>query len=140
MLQEFKKFILRGNVIDLAVGVVMGSAFGAIVTSLVNNIIMPVIGYLTAGIDFSDLKIVLAAARGDTPEVAIGYGVLIQVIIQFLIISLCIFFVVKGINTLTEKLDRKKEAEEAAAAPPAKPDDIALLEEIRDLLKKQQAS
>lgn len=136
MLQEFKKFILRGNVIDLAVGVVMGSAFGAIVTSLVNNIIMPVIGYLTAGIDFSDLKIVLAAAQGEKPEVAIGYGVLIQVIIQFLIISLCIFFVVKGINTLTERLDRKKK-EEAVAAPPAKADDVALLEEIRDLLKKQ---
>lgn len=136
MLQEFKKFILRGNVIDLAVGVVMGSAFGAIVTSLVNNIIMPVIGYLTAGIDFSDLKIVLAAAQGETAEVAIGYGVLIQVIIQFLIISLCIFFVVKGINTLTERLDRKKK-EEAVTAPPAKADDVALLEEIRDLLKKQ---
>lgn len=136
MLQEFKKFILRGNVIDLAVGVVMGSAFGAIVTSLVNNIIMPVIGYLTAGIDFSDLKIVLAAAQGETAEVAIGYGMLIQVIIQFLIISLCIFFVVKGINTLTERLDRKKK-EEAVTAPPAKADDVALLEEIRDLLKKQ---
>lgn len=139
MWQDFKKFILRGNVMDLAIGVVIGAAFGAIVSSLVNDIIMPVIGYLTAGINFSDLKVVLRAAvlKGSevtTPEVAITYGNLIQVILQFLIIALTVFLAVKAITTLRERADSKKAAE--SPAPAVKPDEVRLLEEIRDLLKK----
>ncbi len=139
MLQDFKKFILRGNVMDLAIGVVIGAAFGAIVSSLVNDIIMPVIGFITAGINFTDLRVVLSEAvmaNGEvaTPEVAIRYGNLIQVTIQFLIIALCVFLVVKGINTLRERADAKKPKEEPA--PAAKTADVVLLEEIRDLLKK----
>lgn len=134
MRSEFKKFILRGNVMDLAVAVVIGAAFGAVVNSFVNDIIMPVIGYLTAGISFTDLKIVLTQAEMSgaeiiKPEVAITYGQLIQVILQFVIIALVIFLLVKAIA----KMRKTKEEE---AAPPAKPADIALLEEIRDLLKK----
>lgn len=129
MWAEFKKFILRGNVIDLAIAVVLGAAFGAIVNGLVNDIIMPVIGWLTAGVDFSAFKIILSAADEvlGKPEVAITYGHLIQVILQFLIIATVIFFIVKGINKF-----KKKEPE----APAKKPDDVILLEEIRDLLKK----
>ncbi|MDN5314565.1 MAG: large conductance mechanosensitive channel [Clostridiales bacterium] len=137
MLQEFKKFILRGNVIDLAVAVVIGAAFGAIVSSLVNDIIMPVIGYITAGVSFSDLKIVLTPAVMEAnevvkPEVAIAYGNLIQTIIQFLIIGFTIFLVVKAISNMRAKFEKKKEE----AVPAAKAADIVLLEEIRDLLKK----
>jgi len=137
MIGEFKKFMIRGNVIDLAVGLVMGSAFGAIVTSLVNDIIMPIIGFATAGISFVDLKIILAAAvleNGEIikPEVAIGYGKLIQVIINFILIGFSIFFIVKGINKMRARMEKPPEP----AAPPAKPDDVVLLEEIRDLLKK----
>lgn len=127
---EFKKFALRGNVIDLAVGVVIGAAFGKIVTSLVDNIIMPPIGWLVGGIDFSDWKWVLkpADAATKTAEVAIQYGVFINVLIQFIIIAFAIFLVVKAINRVT-----RREAEKPAA-PPA---DVALLTEIRDLLKQQ---
>lgn len=137
MVGEFKKFMLRGNVIDLAVGLVMGSAFGAIVTSLVNDIIMPVIGYATAGVSFVDLKIILAAAVMEgtevvKPEVAIGYGKLIQVIINFILIGFSIFFIVKGINKMRARMEKPPEP----ATPQAKPDDVVLLEEIRDLLKK----
>ncbi len=140
MWQEFKKFILRGNVMDLAIGVVMGAAFGAIVTSLVNDIIMPIIGFITAGISFSDLKIVLAQAvmtNGEVtkPEVAIAYGKLIQVTIQFLIIALCIFLIVKGINHMRERMDAKKAKE--TPAPAAKSAEVVLLEQIRDQLKKR---
>lgn len=129
MLAEFKKFILRGNVIDLAIAVVIGAAFGAVVNSLVNDIIMPVIGWLTAGVDFSAFKVVLSAANEalGKPEVAITYGHLIQVVLQFLIIATVIFFIIKSINRF-----KKKAPEE----PPKKADDVILLEEIRDLLKK----
>jgi len=102
IVSEFKTFLMRGNVIDLAVGVVIGGAFGKIVTSLVDNIIMPPIGLLTGGVDFSDLKLVLKAADdvAKTPEVAIGYGVFINTMIQFVIIGAAIFLVVKAINRL----------------------------------------
>ncbi len=120
MFKEFKKFIMRGNVIDLAIAVVIGAAFGAIVKSLVDDIIMPIIGFITAGINFSELLIPLGAA-------SIKYGNLIQVIIQFLIIALVVFLVVKLLNRF------KKKAEEA---PAVKAEQIVLLEEIRDLLKK----
>ena len=132
MLSEFKAFAMRGNVIDLAVGVVIGGAFGKIVTSLVDQIIMPPIGWLTGGIDFSDLKWVLRPADNTDPahkiaEVAIQYGAFINTLIQFLIIAFAIFLVIKGINRLSHK-------QEAAAATPA---DVALLTEIRDLLKNR---
>lgn len=131
--KEFKEFAMRGNVIDLAVGVVIGGAFGKIVTSLVDQIIMPPIGYFTGGADFTQLKWVLKPADNSDPahklaEVAIQYGSFINTIIQFVIIAFAIFVVVKAINRLT----RKKEAE--PAPPPA---DVALLTEIRDLLKSK---
>lgn len=128
---EFKKFALRGNVVDLAVGVVIGAAFGKIVTSLVDNIIMPPIGWLIGGIDFSDWKWVLkpADAVAKKAEVAIQYGVFVNVLIQFLIVAIAIFVVVKAINRLTRR------EEEAPAAPAA---DVVLLTEIRDLLRSQQ--
>lgn len=141
MWQEFKKFILRGNVMDLAIGVVMGAAFGAIVNSIVNDIIMPIIGFITAGISFTDLKYVLAAAvvtNGEVtkPEVAIAYGKLIQVTIQFLVIAFSIFVIVKAINHMRELAEARKTKEAEAAPAPAKAADVSLLEEIRDLLKK----
>ncbi len=134
MLKEFKEFAMRGNVIDLAVGVVIGGAFGKIVTSLVDQIIMPPIGALTGGIDFSDMKWVLKPADNSNPahkvaEVAIGYGAFINTLIQFIIIAFAIFLVVKAINRLTRR-------QEAAPAPP--PPDVVLLTEIRDLLKTKQ--
>jgi large conductance mechanosensitive channel len=124
---EFKEFIARGNVVDLAVGVVIGGAFGKIVDSFVNQIIMPVVGLITGGVDFSAQKIVLKAAEGDVAEVAIGYGAFINTIISFIIIAFAIFMMVKVINRI------RKPAE---APPPAGPTDVELLAEIRDLLKK----
>ncbi|MBB5359176.1 large conductance mechanosensitive channel [Rhodanobacter sp. ANJX3] len=136
MLKEFKEFAMRGNVIDLAVGVVIGAAFGKIVTSLVDQIIMPLIGMVTGGIDFSDLKWVLKPADASNPahkvaEVAVQYGAFINTLIQFVIIAFAIFIVVKAIN----KLSRRQPA--APAAPAAPPADVVLLTEIRDLLKNK---
>ena len=139
---EFKKFITRGNVLDMAVGVVVGSAFTAIVNSLVKDILNPIVGLVTGGIDFSDLKIVLKPATEEVAELAIRYGVFINAIIQFILIALVLFVIVKAFNKLNEKKRKEEEAKKAAAAaeaakvPPAKPADIVLLEEIRDLLKK----
>jgi len=135
MWAEFKKFINRGSVVDLAVAVVIGAAFTAIVNSVVNNIIMPVIGFLVADINFADLKVVLSEAVIENdivvkPEAAIGYGLLIQTIITFIIVALVVFFIVKGLNKMKRKEEKKPEA------PPAKPADVALLEEIRDLIKQ----
>ena len=131
LFKEFKDFAMRGNVIDLAVGVVIGAAFGKIVTSLVDDVIMPPIGYLTGGVDFSSLKYVLkpADAATEAVEVAINYGNFINVVIQFLIVAFCIFMVVKAINSLNKK---KEVAPEAPAAPSK---EETLLAEIRDLLK-----
>jgi large conductance mechanosensitive channel len=137
MVKEFKEFISRGNVVDLAVGVIIGAAFGAIVTSLVADVIMPPIGYLMSGIDFSSLKAVIAPAVVDAtgkvthPEVAIAYGSFINKLINFLIISFVIFLVVKGVNSL-----KRKEAEKPAE-PAAPTTDQQLLMEIRDLLAKR---
>lgn len=128
MISEFKAFAMRGNVIDLAVGVVIGAAFGKIVSSLVDGVIMPPLGKLIGGVDFSAFKWVLTPAGADGKgEVAILYGAFINTMIQFLIVALAIFIVVKAIN----KISRKQE--EAPAAPPA---DVVLLTEIRDLLKQ----
>lgn len=134
MLQEYKEFISKGNVIDLAVGVVIGGAFGKIISSLVNDIIMPPIGYLLQGVNFRDLKVVLTKASTDaagvvTPEVAITYGNFIQIAIEFLIIAWVIFMVVKAINSMKRKDD-------AAVPPPGPTVQESLLMEIRDSLKK----
>ena len=144
-LNEFKTFAMRGNVIDLAVGVVIGGAFGKITTSIVNDIIMPVIGVLTGGLNFGDWKIVLKEAVVDahlgevvTPEVAITFGNTIAVILDFIIIAFAVFCLVKGINSL----HRKKEEEPAPVEEPAPPEPSAeekLLAEIRDLLKEKNS-
>ena len=130
---EFREFIARGNVIDLAVGVIIGGAFGKIVTSLVDQIIMPPVGLLTGGVDFSQMKIVLRAADpiAKVTETAIGYGAFLNTLIQFLIIAMVIFSIVKGVNSLR----RKSEDPVAPAAPPPPTPSEALLGEIRDLLK-----
>jgi large conductance mechanosensitive channel len=133
MMKEFKEFAMRGNVIDMAVGIVIGGAFGKIVTSLVNDVIMPPIGWLTGGIDFSKMKWVIKPADDSDPahkiaEVAINYGSFINTVITFLIVAFAIFILVKAIN----RMHKKEEA--APAAPPA---DVALLTEIRDLLKNR---
>ncbi|MHB1588354.1 large-conductance mechanosensitive channel protein MscL [Metallibacterium scheffleri] len=132
MLSEFKQFAMRGNVMDLAVGVVIGAAFGKIITALVDNVIMPPIGLLIGGVDFSAWKWVLRAAQPGHPAVAIAIGVFINTVIQFLIIALAIFLMVRGIN----KLAKPRPAE--AGPPPPPPADVQLLTEIRDLLKQQQ--
>ncbi len=128
---EFRQFIARGNVVDLAVGVIIGGAFGKIVTALVDQVIMPPIGFITGGIDFSQLRIVLKAAdaAAKKPEVAISYGAFLNTLIQFFIIAVVIFLLVKGVNSL-----KRREAE-APSSPPAPTPSEALLTEIRDLLK-----
>ena len=135
---EFRKFIARGNVMDMAVGVVVGAAFTAIVNSFVNDIIMPVIGMITGGIDFQDLQIILRPATETTDAVAIRYGVFINAIISFLIIAFVVFCFVRTVNKMKDAAEKKKAEEEAAkaAVPPAPSQDIVLLTEIRDLLKK----
>ena len=136
-MQEFKEFAVKGNAVDMAVGVIIGGAFGKIVTSIVNDIIMPPIGYIIGGVNFSDLKyelpkvvvqgVVLAPAT-------INYGTFIQTILDFIIVAFCVFMMVKGIN----RLSRKKAEEPAAPAPePAPSAEEKLLEEIRDLLKNK---
>jgi large conductance mechanosensitive channel len=128
--KEFKEFAMRGNVVDLAVGVIIGAAFGKIVSSFVSDIIMPPIGMLTGGIDFKNLKYVLKPAVDKTPETAINYGLFINNVIDFLIVAFCIFMVVKSINSM------KKEEVAAPAADPAPTKEEVLLTEIRDLLAK----
>ena len=138
MIEEFKKFAFKGNVVDMAVGVIIGGAFGKIVTSLVNDIIMPFFGFLTAGTDFTSLKVVLSPAVLDAagnvlkPEAALMYGNFIQNIFDFFIIAFCIFFFVQQITKL-----RKKEEAPAPEPAPAGPSTEELLAEIRDLLKQQ---
>ena len=131
MLQEFKEFATRGNVVDMAVGVVIGAAFGKIVTSLVSDLIMPPIGWITGGIDFSDMKWVIRPADNSNPahkipEVAIAYGSFINTVIAFLIVAFAIFLLVKLVNRFYKKAE--------AATPP----EVALLTEIRDLLKSRE--
>lgn len=130
MLKEFKEFAVKGNVIDMAVGIVIGVAFGKIITSLVADVIMPPIGVATGGVDFSNLSVVVREAIDKKPAVVISYGKFLQTIIDFIIISFVIFMAVKGINSL-----KKKEAEAVAAPAPPSNQEV-LLAEIRDLLKK----
>lgn len=131
ILKEFKEFAMRGNVIDLAVGVVIGGSFGKIVTSLVNDLLMPILGVLIGGINFSDLKYVITPASGDVAEVAFRYGAFIQSVVDFLIISFSIFMLVKLISSL------KNKEVDPEAAPPAPRKEELLLTEIRDLLKEK---
>lgn len=130
-IDEFKEFISRGSVIDLAVGVIMGSAFTAIVTSLVNDLVMPMIGLILGGANFSHLKFVISEASGKTPESAILYGNFIQSIVNFLLIALVIFGVIKAINAM------KRTKEEACPEEPVLEENVALLREIRDLLREK---
>ena len=125
-LQEFREFVLRGNVLDLAVGVIIGGAFSKIVSSLVNDVLMPLIGILIGGVDFKNLTLTIGDAK-------ITYGNFIQNVIDFLIIAACIFVIIKVINKIIKPLKKEEKKEE-----PKKPDYIVLLEEIRDLLKKKK--
>ena len=142
MWKDFKAFLMRGNVIDLATAVVIGAAFGKIVTSLVDDIIMPCIGMLTSGVDFANMKYVLKDGVFNPEtlemegEVAIKYGVLINAIIQFIIIAFVIFIVIRLMNKAKDKLSKKEEEEKKEEETPK---DIELLTEIRDLLKKENA-
>jgi large conductance mechanosensitive channel len=129
IIKEFKDFAVKGNVVDMAVGIVIGVAFGKIVTALVSGVIMPPIGVLLGGVDFSDLAIVIKEAVGEAPAVVISYGAFIQTLIDFTIIAFAIFMIVKGINKPKKK---EVEAPKAPATPSA---EEALLIEIRDLLK-----
>ncbi|MGI5892171.1 MAG: large-conductance mechanosensitive channel protein MscL [Bacillota bacterium] len=143
MLKEFKQFISRGNVMDLAIAVIIGGAFGKIVTSLVNDILMPVIGLITAGKDVSDLGVVLkpAVIEGDTiisPEVVFAYGSFIQSVIDFLIIGFCIFIIIKFVNKTKSAFEKNKKTETPAPVEPSKEE--LLLTEIRDILKKSANS
>ncbi len=140
--KEFKEFAMRGNVVDMAVGVIIGAAFGKIVTSLVNDIIMPVVGVITGGVNFTDYKVVLKQAVMDgseviTPEVTLNWGNCVQTIVDFLIVAFCIFLMIKGINNMRKKLEKQEEAAAEAPAPAEPSKEETLLTEIRDLLKKQ---
>ena len=142
MLKEFKDFIARGNVMDMAVGIIMGAAFTAIVNSMVGDLIMPVIGVLTSGVDFADKFVALDGnsyaslkAAKDAGVSVMSYGIFINAVINFLIISFVVFMLVKGVNKIKAAAE-KEEKDKAAAAPPAPPADVVLVGEIRDLLKK----
>lgn len=139
LISEFKEFITRGNVIDLAVGLIMGSAFTAIVNSLVNQIIMPALSIIIGKVNFEDLKWVITEANEaeGVAEVAVCYGAFIQAVINFLLIALVIFLMVKAINTVRRKFEHKKEEEEKAEEPKG-PTTEELLAEIRDLLKEKE--
>ena len=139
-IKEFKEFAMKGNVMDMAVGVIIGGAFGKIVSSLVNDLLMPLVGALIGNVDFTTLSATLreAVMDGETvvkPAVVLNYGNFIQVTVDFLIVAFCIFAVIKAINAMKKK-EEPAPAEPEAPAP--KPDDVVLLEEIRDLLKKQK--
>jgi large conductance mechanosensitive channel len=130
MMKEFKEFAMRGNVVDLAVGVIIGGAFGKIVSSLVGDVLMPPIGFLLGRVKFSDLAITIQEASEGVEAVVISYGAFIQTIIDFLIIAFVVFIVIKAMNNMRKKEDA------ALAAPPAPSNEEKLLTEIRDLLKK----
>ncbi len=140
LLDEFKQFAMRGNVVDMAVGIIIGGAFGKIVSSFVSDVIMPPLGLLIGGVRFTDLSITLkqqvidATGTVINPAVTINYGNFIQVIFDFIIIAFAIFSMIKLMN----KLNRKKVEEHTPATPPPPPADIQLLTEIRDILKKDQ--
>src|SRR5574338_138788 len=130
MIKEFKEFAMRGNVVDMAVGIIIGSAFGKIISSFVSDVLMPPIGLLLGGMDFSKLALTIKEGSEGVEPVLLKYGVFINTTIDFLIIAFAIFMVIKAMNSM------KKKKEEAPAAPPPPPADVQLLTEIRDLLKK----
>lgn len=130
-IKEFKEFAVRGNVIDMAVGVVIGGAFGKIVSSLVGDVIMPIIGVLTSGVDFKSLKFTIKEASENIPAVTINYGMFIQTIIDFTIIAFCIFLAIKAINRLKQNKPKEDDASKELS------DETKLLSEIRDLLKNR---
>jgi large conductance mechanosensitive channel len=135
--QEFKTFAMRGNVMDMAVGIILGGAFGKIVSSLVGDLIMPLVGLLIGGVNFTDLKLNLKDATVDSlgnavPAVTINYGTFLQTTFDFIVIAFCIFLMIKAINRLSHK------KEEAPAAPPEPSEEVKLLSEIRDLLSKEK--
>ncbi|MCB1746512.1 MAG: large-conductance mechanosensitive channel protein MscL [Gammaproteobacteria bacterium] len=135
LLSEFKEFAVKGNVVDMAVGIIVGAAFGKIVSSAVNDIIMPPIGLLLGGVNFSDLAVVLKEAQGDVAAVTINYGTFIQTVLDFVIVAFAIFMAIKAMNAM-----KRAREEEVAAEPPAPPEPSAeekLLTEIRDLLAKR---
>ena len=129
MMSEFKSFSMRGNVVDMAVGIVIGGAFGKIVSSFVNDVLMPPIGMMMGGVDFSELAVVLKEASGEAAAVTLNYGIFIQTVLDFLIIAFAIFMVIKAMNNM------KKKEEEAPAEPPKPSAEVELLTEIRDSLK-----
>jgi large conductance mechanosensitive channel len=129
MMQEFKSFAMRGNVVDMAVGIVIGGAFGKIVSSFVNDVLMPPIGLLLGGVDFSELAFTLKEKTADTAAVTVGYGLFINTVLDFLIIAFAIFLVVKAMNTM------QKKEEEAPKPPPEPSKEEVLLTEIRDALR-----
>lgn len=131
LVNEFKTFAMKGNVVDMAVGIIIGAAFGGIVTSLVSDVIMPPIGALIGGIDFSDLSIKLSNPLDGAKPVEILYGKFLNTVINFLIVAFAIFMLVKGVNSL------KKKEEAAPSAPPAPSQEVVLLTQIRDLLGKK---
>lgn len=131
MMKEFKAFAMRGNVMDMAVGIIIGAAFGKIIASLVADVIMPPIGLIVGGVNFTDLSLVLREAAGETAAVTLNYGVFLQTLLDFIIIAFAIFLMVKGMNRLS-----RKKAEEPAA-PPAPSKEELLLGEIRDILKQK---
>jgi large conductance mechanosensitive channel len=130
-INEFKQFAVKGNMVDMAVGIIIGGAFGKIISSLVNDIIMPPLGVILGGVDFTDLKIILKAASANTTAVTLNYGQFIQVFVNFVIVAFSIFLAVKTMNVL------KKKEEEAPAIPPAPSNQEMLLTEIRDLLRNR---
>jgi large conductance mechanosensitive channel len=132
LVKEFKEFAMKGNVVDLAVGVIIGGAFGKIVASFVNDVLMPPLGVLLGGLDFKDLKLILVQAVADKPAVTLNYGMFVQNVIDFLIIAAVIFMMIKAINA------SKKKEEAAPAAPPAPSNEEVLLTQIRDLLKDKK--
>ena len=132
MMKEFKEFAVKGNVVDMAVGIIIGAAFAEIVSSLVGDLIMPPIGVLLGGVDFTNLAFTVKEATGELPAVVIGYGKFIQTVIDFIIIAFVIFIAIKAINSL------KRKEEEMPKAPPKPPAQEVLLTEIRDLLKERK--
>lgn len=134
MMSEFKSFAMRGNVMDMAVGIIIGGAFGKIVSSFVSDVLMPPIGMAMGGVDFADLSIVLQAATEEAGAVAINYGAFIQTVVDFVIIAFAIFLAVRAMNNM------KKKEEEAPAAPPKPSDEVQLLTEIRDALKNKDSA
>ncbi|MDD2427027.1 MAG: large conductance mechanosensitive channel protein MscL [Eubacteriales bacterium] len=140
MWKEFKEFIAQGSVMDAAIGFVLGLAFKAIIDSVVNGLLLPVIGYLTAGVDFANLKVVLKAATDTTEEIAITYGQVIQAVISFLLIAFFLFLIVKGLNNMRKKREARMLAEAGTVEEEAAETELALLQEIRDLMKAEQES